>query len=109
MAIFANSAATQTTTVTNSATQIFNTSATGIPVGAALKKLTVMNTGSVNVYLGQSGVTSSTGLLLAPGQQVTYNNSWSYVRGSATGNVYAITASGTCTVVAGLATVNANV
>jgi hypothetical protein len=109
MAIFANSAATQTTTVTNSATQVFNTSASGIPTGVTLRELTIMNNGTNTVYLGSSNsVTASTGLALGPYQQITYVD-WAYAQGASGGNVYGITSSGTSVVVAGLATVNANV
>lgn len=108
MAIFANSAATQTTaSVGNTATQIYNTSATGIPTGVTLHDLTVVNTGSTTIYLGQSAVTAVTGLALPAGAQVTFNG-WSHAQGDATGNVYAITASGTSSAIAGLATVASN-
>jgi hypothetical protein len=108
VAIFADSAATQTTSVGNSATEIFNTSATGIPTGVTLHDVTIVNTGSVTVYLGISAVTASTGLPLQPGAQITYNG-YSFAQGASGGNIYAITSSGTAVVVAGLATVNSNV
>lgn len=108
MAIFANSAATQTTaSVTTTATQIYNTAATGIPTGVTLKDLTIINTGTVTIYLGQSTVTAATGLPLPAGAQITYNG-YSHAQGDTAGNVYAITASGTSSTIAGLATVDAN-
>lgn len=108
MAIFANSAATQTTSVGNSATEVFNPSASGIPSGVTLYDVTLINTGTVTVYLGQSAVTAVTGLQLAAGQQVTYNHE-SFAQGTAANAIYAITSSGTTSVLAGLATVAANV
>lgn len=103
--IFANSAATQATaSVGTSATQIYNTSASGIPAGVTLKNLTIVNTGSVTFYVGQSGVTSSTGLPVTAGTQVTIDG-YSYAQGASGGNVYAITASGTSSALAGLSTV----
>lgn len=103
------SAATQTTTsVPNSATQVFNSNASFVAAGASVTNVTVMNAGAVDCFLGQSGVTSSTGLRLPAGAQVTFHN-WSYPKNTAAANIYAITASGTTTVVTGLATVDATV
>jgi hypothetical protein len=107
MAIFAFSAATQTTSVTNSATQIFNTSASGIPTGVTLKDLIIENQGSQTVFVGGSTVTAATGLPVPAGAQVTFNG-WAFAQGAAGGNVYAIVSSGTAQVTCGLATVNAN-
>lgn len=105
MAIFA--ASTQTTTsVGNSATQVFNSNASFVASGASVTNVTVVNAGSVDCFLGQSGVTSSTGLRLPAGAQVTFHN-WSYPKNTAAANIYAITASGTTTVLSGLATVDA--
>lgn len=109
MAIFADSAATQTTSFTTSATEVFNTSASGIPSGVTLHDVTLINTGASTVYLGQSAVTAVTGLPLQPGAQITYNG-YSFAQGASGGNIYAICASGgASTIVAGLATVNSNV
>lgn len=108
MAIFANSAATQTASVTNSATLIFDTDATGIPTGATLNDVTIVNTGATTIFLGQSGVTATTGLRLAAGAQVTING-YTGLQSSTTGDIYAITSSGTSSTLAGLATVDANV
>lgn len=105
MAIFATNP--QSATVTNSATKIFDSTSSNYVTGATLKDLTILNTGTTSVYLGQSTVTSSTGLLLQAGTQVTYNG-YSHAKSDTTGDVYAITASGTSTTLAGLATVASN-
>ena len=98
----------QTTSVGNTASAVFNPNATPYSTLAGpLKDPIIENTGSVTVYLGQSGVTSSTGLPLLAGQQVTYNG-FSTVTGASGTALYAITASGTSTVVAGIATTNDN-
>lgn len=109
MAIFANSAATQTTAVpATTATVVFSTSATGIPTGVTLHDVIIENTGTVTIYLGStSSVTSSNGLALQAGAQLTYNG-YAWAQGASGGNIYAYAASAT-TVLAGLATVNSNV
>lgn len=107
MAIFASNAI-QTTTVTNSATKIFDSTSSKYATGANLVGLTIANVGSTTCFIGIASVTT-TGLRLAPGQQITYNDAYSYVKGDTTGDVYAITASGTTLVEAGLATVNSDV
>lgn len=106
MAIFASNTV-QTTSVGNSATQVFSTANAAFATGATLKNLTIINTGSVTCFVGIASVTT-TGLRLAPGQQITING-YSYVKGDTNGNVYAITASGTTTIEAGLGTVDSNV
>lgn len=106
MAIFA-SASTKTTSVGNSATLVFDSNNSAFAAGATLRDVTIQNTGSVSVYLGTSSVTSSTGLLLAAGQQITFNRQ-SFAVNTSANNIYAITASGTSTVVTGLATVASN-
>ncbi len=109
MAIFANSAATQTTaSVTNSATQIYNTSASGIPAGVTLRNITIVNTGSVTFFVGQSAVTAVTGIAVPAGGQLTIEG-YAFAQGAAGGNVYAITASGTSSAIVGLETQNATV
>lgn len=108
MAIFGSNI--QTTSVGNSAAAVFNPNAAPFSTLAGpLKDVTIENTSStVTVYLGQSGVTSSTGLPLPPGDQITYEG-FSTATGSGGTALYAITASGTAVVVAGLATVNIEV
>lgn len=115
MAIFSGTAPALQgpTTVTSSATQIFNT--VGTPIGSPtvdftagtnLGTLTLINTGSVNCWVGTSSVTAVTGLLLKPGEQLTIQNGTHLAAesGAATSwNLYAITSSGTTTVEAGLA------
>lgn len=106
MAIFANSAATQATaSVGTSATQIFNPSASGIPSGASLGDITVINTGSTTFFVGQSTVTASTGLRVPPGAQVTVSG-FGAKQGSSTYSIYAITSSGTSSALTGPATVD---
>ena len=103
MGIFAASTAT-VTTVTNSATKIFDSTSSKFATGAHLTDLTVINTGTTTCFVGIAAVTV-TGLRLAPGQQIVING-YNYVKGDTTGDVYAITASGTTTVETGLATGN---
>lgn len=90
----AGSLAYQGTVVTNSATQVFSTSGLTSPAG-----LVVQNQGPVGVFVGGGTVTTTSGQYLAPGGEM-------YVSGTAY-DTWAITASGTSTVVAGLATVAA--
>lgn len=107
MAIFA-AGSVQVVTVANTATKIFDTTSAKYATGATLTGLTIINTGSTTIFLGSSSVTAATGLRLAAGQQITYNG-YSYLKSNTVGDVYAITASGTSTTEAGLATVRANV
>ena len=105
MAIFANGSATQTTaSVTNSATLVFDSDASGIPTGVTIGDVTVVNTGAVTFFVGQSGVTSSTGLRVPPGAQVTITG-FGALQSSTNFDIYAITASGTSSAIAGPASV----
>lgn len=106
MAIFA-AGSVQTTTVTNSATKIFDTTSALYATGAALTNVTIVNTGSVACHVGIAAVTA-TGAPLNPGEQLTIYG-YSHIKGDTTGDLYAITASGSTTVEAGLATVDATV
>ena len=97
MALFdAGSSAYQGTTVTTAATQVFSTSGLTSPQGVL-----VQNQGTATVYVGGTAVVASFGtcLTLAAGQEM-------YISGTAQ-TVWAVTASGNATVVAGLATVAA--
>lgn len=118
MAIFNSSPPSYqaTASVTNSATQIYSTTSVTVgsntytfPTGVSLSELTVVNTGSVTCFLGQSGVTAVTGTPLKPGEQVTYRGvgHTAAESGASSWNLYAITASGTTSVIASLATVDA--
>jgi hypothetical protein len=82
--------------VATSAVEVYTPTSAGTAVNP-----TVINTGSNTIYLGQSGVTSSTGLKVAPGAQVTLSGTEEAI--------YAICASGhtPSTTLAGLATVDA--
>ena len=99
--------------VTNSATQIYSSTSVTVgsttytfPTGSVLHDITIINTGTVTCYLGSSSVTSSTGLPLAPGQQATIQGTVTAATAGVLGwNIYAITASGTTTTQASLATV----
>lgn len=109
MAIFANGAATQSNSVGTSSVKIFDVAHSGIPTGVTLKDVTIVNTGLVAMFLGSfTAVTAVTGLRLDPGDQITFNG-YSHAQGDTTGNIFAITASGTTSALTGLATVNANV
>ena len=93
MAIF--STATQGTVVTNSATQVFSTSGLTSP-----RDVTVVNQGTAIVWVGGGTVTTTSGVQLNVGAQLT-------VGYQAAQNLWAITSAGTATVEAGLATVDA--
>lgn len=93
MAIFETSGTA--TSVGNSATAVFSTAGLTSP-----RDVTVLNQGTANVWVGGGTVTTTSGVFLPPGAQVT-------VGGAAAQNLWAITSAGTATVVAGLATVNA--
>lgn len=101
MAIFATGSI-QTTSVTTAATKVFDTTSALYTTGATLANVTLINTGAVACHVGIAAVTT-TGLTLNPGEQLTITG-YSHVKGDTTGDLYAITASGTTTVEAGLAT-----
>jgi hypothetical protein len=91
----------QTSSVSTAVTQVFYTSGTVNSVVipstfSSSSNFIIQNTGASTVYLGQSGVTTSTGLALAAGDSVT-------VLGPVF-NVYGVVSSGTCSVESGLAT-----
>jgi len=102
-------------TVGTSAVQIYNTtnfqpvgagSAIAFPTGGTLRDLTIVNNGAVTCFVGTSSVTATTGVPLAPGQQLTIQGSQAVASsGNTSWNLYAITASGTTTIEASLATV----
>lgn len=91
MAIFESS--TQGTTVTTSVTQVFSTSGLTSPYGVL-----VVNQGTATIYVGGSTTTAnaSGGPQLGAGEEL-------YISGAAA-DLWAITASGSASVVAGLAT-----
>jgi hypothetical protein len=120
MAIFAASPPAYQTTasVGSSATQIYNTTSVTVnsvtysfPTGVTLSELTIVNTGTVTCYVGTSSVTATTGTPLKSGEQMTIrgNGHLQAESGNSSWNLYAITASGTTTIEAGLATVDATV
>ena len=63
-----------------------NTAATLLAARDTRKRVTFLNTGSVNVYIGIATVTTANGFVLAPGAAITLNTQ---------ALVQAITASGT--------------
>jgi len=76
-----------TASPTTSATQIV----AAVSASPFRRAVTVTNTGTINVYVGGSGVTSGSGILLLPNAAVTITE-------GANAAIYGITASGTGTV-----------
>jgi hypothetical protein len=94
MALFdAGSSAFQGTTVTSSVTQVFSTTGLTNPQG-----LVLINQGTATIYVGGGSVTSANAIggTLTPGNML-------YFSGPAQ-NLYAITAAGNASTIAGLAT-----
>ena len=94
MALFdAGSTAFQGTTVTSSITQVFSTSGLTSP-----RDMVIINPGTATVYVGGGSVTAANAIggTLLPGQEL-------YISGPAQ-NMWAITAAGNASVIAGLAT-----
>ena len=105
MAIF--SSAVQTTAVTQTAAAVFARNASGL--SGTITNPEVQNVGPNIIYLGQSGVTSSTGLEVQVGASCVLPG-YSHLTTDATGDIYAICASGkTATVIAGPGSVVSNV
>lgn len=94
MAIFANGPATQTSTVTTTASTVpvFNVAATGL--SGTLRNVLVINTGTATAYVGGSTAVTVAALPLASGDEML-------LQGPAV-DLYALTAAGTTTLVAGL-------
>lgn len=108
MAIFA--AVTETSTaVSTSAVEVFNSNNSVFASGATLHDPVLINQGPSDVFVGQSGVSATTGLRLPAGAQMSFNG-WAFAKNTANANIYAICASGgSATVVSGLGTVDSNV
>lgn len=106
--IFNASAATQTTAVTNSATLLFDADATGIGTNATIGDVVIQNAGTVTMFIGGSGVTTSTGLRLPPGASWS-SNGLGALQNSTNFDFYGITASGSTVAVAGPATLDSNI
>lgn len=105
---------TATVDTTLNGIQIYSTTGTNgvdFPAGTTLGALTIMNTGTVTCYYGQSGVSASTGTPLKPGEQVTIRGVGHVAKetGSTSWNLYAITASGSTSITASLDTVDGTV
>ena len=108
MAIFASSIYTQSTaSVGSTATLVFDADPTSSVAGSVIGDVTVINTGTVTFFVGQSGVTATTGLRVPPGAQVTING-FGAVQSSTNYDIYAITASGTSSALAGPVTLSVN-
>lgn len=108
MPIFATGAATQATaSVGNTATLVFDSDASGITAGVTIGDVTVINTGTTTFFVGQSGVTATTGLRVPGGAQVTING-FGALQSSTNYDIYAITASGTSSALAGPVTLSVN-
>lgn len=110
MALFATGVASQSTTLPSggtTATIVWDPNSTALAAlspAVTLKDVTLLNAGANLCWLGQSSVTTTTGVPLSPGQQVTIQGS-TYTSGSTTGRIYAICGAGTATtVLADLAT-----
>lgn len=107
-------------TVTTAATQVYNTtgfqpvgaaSAFNFPAGVTLSEVTIINTGAVTCWVGSSSVSGTQGIPLKPGEQLTIrgNGHLAAESGNTSWNLWAITASGSTTIEASLATVEATV
>ena len=103
MGIFASSSVQVSSVGSGATVKIFDTTSSKYATGATLRDVTIINTGSVTIFLGSSTVTAAHGLPLPAGVQITYTG-YSHVKGDTTGDIYAITSSGSATVEAGLAT-----
>lgn len=92
MAIFGT--VTKYTAPTSGSVQIFTVNAT-----VSTRDVTLINTGPVAIAVGQIGVTTTTGILVPPGQQLTLQGP--------TENLYAVASTGSvgCLVEVGLGTV----
>lgn len=101
MALFdTGSIAYQGTTVTNSATLVFSSTPNGTALTSPVNPV-IQNQGTALIYVGAGTVTTTGGVALPAGQFL-------FVSGSPPASgLWAITAAGSSTVVAGLATVAA--
>lgn len=102
MAFFANGSPTQVTaSVGTAATLVFDTDASGIATGASLPDVAVTNTGTVTMFVGGSSVGTASGLRCVAGATILQQGQ-SALQSSTVGDVYACTATGTTTALAGL-------
>lgn len=109
MAIFAGTPGFQgPTAVGTSATKIWSANSSALAAlspAVTLRDLTIVNQGPSTIYVGQSGVTSSTGTPVPDGGQLTIQG-FTATSGTTAQDTYAICASGgSATVIAGLASV----
>jgi hypothetical protein len=115
VAIFATGVQ-QASSVNTSASLIFDTDNTStttygplgsVTVGDVLKDVTIINTGTATVYVGSgASVTATTGLAIPPGAQLTLQGyNVTSAASTTTGDISAITSSGTTYVTVGLASV----
>ena len=114
--IFATGVQQVTSSIGTGATLIWdsdNTSTTtfgalgSVTTNAVLKDLIINNTGTATMYVGQSTVTSSTGLQVNPGGSIVLYGyvATAGVTSAANSDVYAITAAGTAAAEVGLASI----
>jgi hypothetical protein len=76
------------------------------PAGVTLSNLTIVNTGTATAYLGGAGTPSAvSGFPLAPGAQLTVQGTAAVSATVSNFNIWAVTAAGTTSIEAGLATV----
>jgi hypothetical protein len=94
------SIAYQGTTVTNSATLVFSSSPNGTALTNPVNPV-ILNQGTALIYVGAGTVTTTGGVPVPPGQFLLVSGA------PPASNLWAITAAGSSTVVAGLATVAA--
>lgn len=100
------------TAVTGTAAAIYSTTGSSNPTvnfatGTALSAITVINTGAVTCYVGNSSLTTAVGIPLKAGEQLTISNGNGHIAaesGVTSWNLYAITASGSTTVEVSLVT-----
>jgi hypothetical protein len=101
------SPAYQATSVTNSAIKIWSgtvSALASISPAVTVRDLTIVNAGTVTAYVGGSSVAgAATGAPLPSGGQLTIQG-WTATTNTTTNDVWAITASGTTQLEAGLAT-----
>lgn len=94
------------TSVTTSAVRVWtaDTSAlSALSPAVTLRHIVVQNAGTASMYVGAASVTTSTGQIVPAGGALQIQG-LNIVTGTTTYDVYAITAAGTTTVYAGLAT-----
>lgn len=75
------------------------------PATATLSNLTIINTGTATVYLGGASTPTTAAFPLAPGAQLTVQGTAAVSATVSNFNIWAVTAAGTTSIEASLATV----